>query len=326
MTQTSWLYEVMFMFLQVSPSYRLAHLDARGRLRLAANQLPPDFDVVRSVYADLGNVYYIDFDQWWFGKAQHRFGHDNALPAKIFDLLSQGEPATEKLAASITDALTAYLIAQRSAAFSPAVAVIGLPIYSDKEACKAVMNEMIDAIYGDQSAHEPGLPYRLVKNKRKHRDMIRLLQLVWLRCGFKYTNRHATAGHRLMSRIGLTKLNRTTPAKAGSRESVDQSTQKTNAAIAMQTRLREAYRMAENAARGIFPSEQPLANERTWDSFLGPDLHRLIRNQLRYQAWQEREYLRKLYPGQGIKRGREEVFTEAEMLHYLDRNGLMDDK
>ena len=65
--------------------------------------------------------------------------------------------------------------------------------------------------------------------------------------------------------------------------------------------LKKFESIAENAARGVFPSEQPLADESTWKLFLDENVHRLIRNDLRFSLWQEREYMRKKYPGR--KRG-----------------------
>jgi hypothetical protein len=300
------------MFLQISPSYRLAHLEARGRLRVTPDRLPTDFDAVREVYKDLGNVYYRDFGDWWFGKAQLQFGHDNALPLMVIDAAGLGSQVDAAEVAAIAQHVSAYLTVQRDAASSPAVAVVGVPLYADKAACMAALREVVDGLYGNQPGREFGMPYKIATNKRTHRTMIRLLQLVWLRIGMNHKNPRATAGHRIMSRLGLTIRNRTTPSKARSQKSVAQAAQRHNATIAMHARLREAYRISENAARGVFPYEQKLVDERTWDMFMGEDMRQLLRRHLRFEGWQEREEMRKHSSGSGPKRGHSVSLTQDE--------------
>lgn len=311
MTGTSWLYELWFMFLRISPSYRLASLRARGRLRTSDDQLPSDIDVVQRVYNDLGNVYYLDFEEWWYGKAQLKFGHDNALPMQVLGLISNSVAKSTEKSSQISEYVQEFIADQRPAAANPAVAIFGVPLYADPAACIAAFIELLDEVQGHAPEHIFGMPYRLQKTRRKHRDLLRLVQLVWLRGGLKRTRAAATAGHRVMTRLGLTTLNRTTPAKARSQESIDQTAQKNNANIAMQTRLREAYRIAENAARGIFPSEEPLTDERTWNIFIGDDLNRLIRKHLRFDAMRQREHDRKTHPGMRYHRATDSLVKKS---------------
>lgn len=58
-------HEYIFRYLQISPSYWLAHrVIALGEI-IPTQELPKDFDKVLDTYRLLGNVYLKDFYEWW---------------------------------------------------------------------------------------------------------------------------------------------------------------------------------------------------------------------------------------------------------------------
>jgi hypothetical protein len=73
--QGDWRHESFFQFLQISPSYRLAHLIATGAQSLASSvHVPRDFPEVVKTYEAFGDVWQTDFWNWWVRRAQYQFG------------------------------------------------------------------------------------------------------------------------------------------------------------------------------------------------------------------------------------------------------------
>lgn len=66
-------HEYMFYYLQISPSYWLAHRVIKLGEVISANELPRDFDQVLATYKKLGDVYQREFFEWWLGGAKNAF-------------------------------------------------------------------------------------------------------------------------------------------------------------------------------------------------------------------------------------------------------------
>ncbi|MCF8187091.1 MAG: hypothetical protein K9J28_09790 [Sulfuritalea sp.] len=66
-------HEYMFYYLKISPSYWLAHRVIKLGEVIPANELPKDFEKVLDTYKKLGDVYQIEFYEWWLGGAKNAF-------------------------------------------------------------------------------------------------------------------------------------------------------------------------------------------------------------------------------------------------------------
>jgi hypothetical protein len=66
-------HEYMFYYLQISPSYWLAHRVISLGEVIPANELPKDFAQVLDTYKKLGDVYQKEFYVWWLGGAKNAF-------------------------------------------------------------------------------------------------------------------------------------------------------------------------------------------------------------------------------------------------------------
>jgi hypothetical protein len=66
-------HEYMFYYLKISPSYWLAHRVIKLGEVIPANELPEDFEKVLDTYKKLGDVYQIEFYEWWLGGAKNAF-------------------------------------------------------------------------------------------------------------------------------------------------------------------------------------------------------------------------------------------------------------
>lgn len=66
-------HEYIFRYLQISPSYWLAHRVIALGETIPTQELPKDFDKVLNIYRLLGNVYLKDFYEWWLEGASKGF-------------------------------------------------------------------------------------------------------------------------------------------------------------------------------------------------------------------------------------------------------------
>ena len=69
--QGDWRHESFFRFVQISPSYHLAHLVATGGVKDLTNAayVPRDFLDVVKTYEAFGDVWHTDFWNWWVERA-----------------------------------------------------------------------------------------------------------------------------------------------------------------------------------------------------------------------------------------------------------------
>jgi len=58
-------HRMFYEYLWISPSYYLAYQIRRYRKKVAPKDLPADFDKVLAIYDRAGNVYSYGFDDWW---------------------------------------------------------------------------------------------------------------------------------------------------------------------------------------------------------------------------------------------------------------------
>ncbi len=72
----SYKHEYIFKYLQISPSYWLAHKVIALNKVIPKNALPKDFDKVLETYNQLGDVYLKDFHEWWLEGASKAFASE----------------------------------------------------------------------------------------------------------------------------------------------------------------------------------------------------------------------------------------------------------
>jgi hypothetical protein len=61
----SYKHEYFFKYLQISPSYQLAHRKIALKEKIAKTDLPEDFDLVLDTYKKAGDVFSVNFIEWW---------------------------------------------------------------------------------------------------------------------------------------------------------------------------------------------------------------------------------------------------------------------
>lgn len=73
-------HEYMFNYLQISPSYWLAHRIISLGEAIPKEELPKDFEDVLSTYRKIGDVYQKEFYEWWLSGGKNVFGKEKNKP------------------------------------------------------------------------------------------------------------------------------------------------------------------------------------------------------------------------------------------------------
>lgn len=79
-------HKMFYDFLTISPSYHLAYLLRVKKRKIKKENLPIDFEKVLTVYDKAGNVFDLDFSSWWRKIGQHLFVQDNLKSKFLFKI------------------------------------------------------------------------------------------------------------------------------------------------------------------------------------------------------------------------------------------------
>jgi hypothetical protein len=262
---------VWFQFLMISPSYELARKERSGRLTAADRErLPADFDAVLSVYDDLGDVQRQQFEEWWLTNGIKHYGYEGHRPIihPIHVLLSEQSDPMHRAAARLQN----YIDGPWNDQGCQTSFIIAIPTGLPKN---EIIDQVANLIDGVPQAHKYKLNLKakyIVEGKKYDiQSYFRYLKCMYIRAEFPAT--------KLWEIGALAELSTTYSARitkgAGSAE--DQQALKMLASRA----LYRGLMMAENAARGVFPSygKCPHAIPPEW-----ADLDALIADRL---AWED---------------------------------------
>jgi hypothetical protein len=251
--EVDWRYPAFFDWLQLSPSYRLAHLIAQQEVNRAEVALPKDFSVVERTYAAFGDVYRTYFGEWWFKRAQYEFGVSAApKPAALLSLPYRQVETPDSIPSALA-ALARYLKSQRHTEGLPSTIVIAIPVSGNRH---RILNEVSALIERElppasQAVCQPA--FTLANNRVRERTL--------LNAGKVLRAQIAAPSARLFQVGNGTRLFKqywTDPARP---RSEGQSEKRRLMEIEVSRHLLRAYWLAENAARGRFPSIAPLPDD-----------------------------------------------------------------
>lgn len=243
-------YLLWFEFLALSPSYELARRYNTGEWTQEDEQnRPPDFEKVLGVYANLGDVQRELFRNWWLDRGFDSFGYHGKRPKvdKVAYLarFKDREPYFRDAADKFVDGPWTEQGRQRTMI----VAIpIGLP--------RSKIAKQIDALLAGYPEKKRSLrnsppKYALQARKLHRHTYFRYLYVLWQRC---------VRPHDPLWKIGVrSKVSGTyshrldADADTGRHDLVED---KYALKILTHRAIERGKMMAENAARGIFPSYQ----------------------------------------------------------------------
>ncbi|SEM40074.1 hypothetical protein SAMN05192583_0054 [Sphingomonas gellani] len=236
--------QLCFAYLLISPSYDLAR---RHRLGLLSNAdiaaLPADMDVVLGVYDTLGDLKQTSFEQWWPALGIAAFGNEGAKP--IVHPIDAIWPTKANLADGLEKRMVGYLDGRFRQQDPQPCLVISVPLSLTKADIADQIKEFIDAVpEGFKSTQRREPVYPLYGQKRDLSGLIRYIKCAMCR---------ADDPSLKLWEIGvIAELSSTysTRIALGKGTPEDQQSLKMLASRA----LNRAAMIAENAARGLFPT------------------------------------------------------------------------
>lgn len=229
-----WRYELLVDYLKLSPSYRL--VCRGGYAELKPSQLPKDWKQVLATYSDFGNVYKIRESQWWPIVGRHLFGV-KAAKSETFTL---GTSAKELVSEVNLEAARK----RWSEMAEPQSLVIAIPMNQTKLAASRQIREILKATEFNGSPMPIKPKYTFLPSKLR-----------------EFTLAHGvTALKAYNAGIHLWEIGYTLGLSEASCRDVDAGTEvalaKSYLSILASKLIHKAELIAENAARGRFPSDK----------------------------------------------------------------------
>ena len=269
-----WRYEQFFNFLQVSPSYRLAHLIATAKVDKLAVKRPKDFAVVEKTYEAFGDVWEIVFWTWWIKRAQYQFGISVTPTVHAIATVQVGAEVSKDAVAKAQDELEQYLLADRLAEGKPASLIVAVPLHGDRRKILNQFSEMLDKFY-KPTEHQCGIAHYQV-NRNKIREQT-------LKNARRVLRARAALPKKPLFVIG--NKSKIAPAyETDEKKPLRNDECRRLMEILTSRQLHRAYLYAEHAARGNFPCLDPLPKDNKRPDFNYISLHRQLKAQIRWLA------------------------------------------
>ncbi len=239
-----------FEFLLFSPSYELARKFRAGDIDDDERQrLPSDFQAVLTVFDDLGDIQRLGFDDWWFAKGIRYFGYKGEQPSvlPIEALLPETPDPLDRLSRRAAK----YVAGRWHEQGQPASIIISVPTGMPKARAMDQIADILAQAPESRKEITSGPPKYAIHGKKRDLDsLFRYLKCVVCKAYFPEAKLWEIGVEAKLSSTYSDRL-----AKGlGSVE--DQQALK----ILTSRALSRAITIAENAARGIFPSYIPCVN------------------------------------------------------------------
>lgn len=252
--QSNWRVPFVRAYLQISPTYRLAHLAANDELDNAI-QLPNDFSVAQLVYDDLGDVWSLSDVDWWMRSASPVFENPIKKQPHLVETLGplpitgMDEFDAQHLNVLIKNmnTFTWYLNEEYASLGFPQTALIAVPIEGSIKDAKHETGELIDAAFKTMPGSHNAAKYAISSKNRIHAEtMAKCLFAAIARAQFEDLT---------LSQVGDLVDYRFEHEKLGSYQQQQVRENKSNQTSEL---VRNALRLSEWAARGDFFSKGKL--------------------------------------------------------------------
>ena len=242
--QGDWRHESFFQFLQISPSYRLAHLVTTGVQDLAStSHVPQDFLDVVKTYEAFGDVWQTDFWNWWVKRAQYQFGV--RCPPRVHKIATvrSGADADQQSFDDARACLDQYFFADRLAEGRPGSLVIAVPLLADRAAILREVSKLMDEALQSSRPDTSAARFKFLANKTRQRTLNNARRVAWARAAAPKQPLYVIGNKVEIDSAYITDVGRRVP-KDNRRDLMVISTSR---------HLQRALVFSENAARGKFP-------------------------------------------------------------------------
>lgn len=244
-------YMLWFEYLAISPSYELAQRYRTGALTEAEQaQLPKDFDRVLEVYDDLGDVQRILFDTWWSETAVHYFGTLGSKP-KVQRLATLRPKKKTDVAADRLDQFVSSIWRQQG---KQPTMIAAIPLGMPKAQVLKAVAALLDGYPTEDRTFNIDPKYRLAGKRQNSNALFAYLRTAHLRSAMPKQELWRVGSRAKISFSYSGAVDHTADLK----RSGDAAHERILLTIMTSRALKRAQLIAENAARGVFPSYAPL--------------------------------------------------------------------
>lgn len=275
-------FELMFEFLRLSPSYELARKAAEEGLTADERQrVPADFDEVKRIYKLLGNVQTTLFRTWWLRHGLRVFGNPSAKPGvhEIAVLQGGGDIAATEVLPSVER----YLEEDRRDEGLVGALIVAIPVRGRKSEALRQIARLLDQHAG--SATTPRKPTLSIQGQRLRATVLfNGIRLLWTRAARPKWQLWRLGAKARLSPTYSRVLDPDAPRKV---TDVQEMIDREMMSKITHRALLKYEAIAENAARGRFPSDQPGEHA----EFDYPKLAKIIQ---RKNSWESKEKSRLL--------------------------------
>lgn len=247
-----WGADLWLRFLQISPSYELARKCRAGELN-GHETLPADFDNLLAVYDDLGDVQ--DSSHDWTDRQYRFMGHfgSQSSTAQI-GILRHDSP---QRASDVMEGLEGYLAQQWAIEGKPSAVIAAIPLGMGKAAIMKQIEAMLDKLAPDTHRLADGSPKYQMADKRNDLHSVDRYYKVMR---FKL-RRPKLKNWQIGVMAKLSEAHKKEHLKARAARPDYDPTQDRNTLKELTSRaLGRGHMIAENAARGVFPTYARCAN------------------------------------------------------------------
>ncbi|NDP64574.1 hypothetical protein [Polaromonas sp.] len=275
-------FELFFEFLRLSPSYELASREAQGELSVEeTTMLPADFDDVRRTFDLLGNVQQTLYRNWWRERGLKAFGNPNTQPNLHKLSILPGGKQVE--VSDVIPSLAKYLEDSRPDEGQPGALLLAVPLGSRKSEVLRQISALLDEHESVAPTHAK--PVLALQGERlRAKVLFNGIRLLWFRAA-----KPTWELWRLGAKAGISPtysklLDPDAPRKV---KDEDEKVNRLTMSKVTYRALVKFESIAENAARGRFPTDQLVQQV----AFNYPKLAKTIQ---RKNAWEKKEKARLL--------------------------------
>lgn len=276
-------YMLFFEFLRMSPSYELARKARQEGLSEAEmTKLPSDFDQVLATFDLLGDVQRVLFRQWWLKRGLKAFGNPFSRP-KVHSI--QLLPTNKAVGLDqCHEAMDHYLSDIRhEEGLNPAL-LVSLPLGRRKSEVLKQISKLLDQYAEADTSALAKPPLAFVSQRMHVMKLVNNLSVILFRAAKPTWELWRLGAYAQLSKTYSPLLDPKGPRKV---TDLNHRTERDLMAKITYRTLKKAEAIAENAARGHFPSDAPV--EQCYFDY--PSIAK--RNQLKNQ-WERTERARLL--------------------------------
>jgi hypothetical protein len=263
-------YLLWYELLAISPSYNLALWDAHKPGAVDKDLQPADFDRVKEVYADLGDVRSRLFPNWWGRVAESQFGEQ--ADSQTVHLVGYTNGLVSKDA--LVEELGYYFEEEWEWQGERPTMVFAIPVGASLQEIAKGLNWARTVVPKSLQKRNSTARYPLVAKRFRAHAYLRDLWLVHY-CALNPAVPFWEAGQ-----LSLERPTRGTPPTDDDDDVLDKVLSLTDRENSTRRSLRRANILAENAARGIFPKGDECEHAIKFDY---DRLSRLIHRRIAFQ-------------------------------------------